>query len=277
MKDAVDVVAYFERIGYAGEREPTLDVLRAIHARHAESIAFENLNPLVGWPVTLDAASLERKIVQGGRGGYCYEHNLLFQHVLRALGFRVTGLAARVLWGLPADTVRPRTHMLLRVELDEGPYVADVGFGGMTLTAPLRLEAGVEQSTSHEPFRLTAAGQAFDMEARVRGEWRPLYRFGLEENLLPDYELASWYLSHHPASSFVTGLMAARPAPGLRYALHDNEFAVHHLGGPTERRVLTSAPELRAVLEGELGLTLPDAPELDAALERLATKRPERG
>jgi N-hydroxyarylamine O-acetyltransferase len=151
---ALDLDAYFRRIGYAGGREPTLDTLAALHLRHVQAIAFENLNPLLGWPVALDLASLERKLVHGGRGGYCFEQNLLFGHVLGTLGFRVTGLAARVQWNRPEDALRALTHQLLRVDLADGPYIADVGFGGQTLTGPLRLEPGLEQTTPHEPFRL---------------------------------------------------------------------------------------------------------------------------
>ncbi len=87
-----DLDAYFERIGYSGERVPTLATLAAIHVRHTEAIAFENLNPLIGWPIRLDMESLQQKMVRDGRGSYCYEHNLLLKHALDALCFRVTGL-----------------------------------------------------------------------------------------------------------------------------------------------------------------------------------------
>src|SRR5687767_5778051 len=123
----IDLDAYFNRIGYAGPRAPTLEVLREIHARHTESIAFENLNPFMRWPVLLDIPSLERKIVQGGRGGYCFEHNLLLREVLTELGFSVQGLAARVLWNAPNDdTITARGHMLLRVDSGDQTYIADV-------------------------------------------------------------------------------------------------------------------------------------------------------
>src|SRR4249920_3430118 len=94
---------YFQRIGHTGPRSPTLDTLRALHLRHTTTIAFENLSPLLGWPVHLDIESLHQKLVRDGRGGYCFEQNLLFSHALRALGFRVAGLAARVLWNTTDD------------------------------------------------------------------------------------------------------------------------------------------------------------------------------
>jgi N-hydroxyarylamine O-acetyltransferase len=276
MTAEIDLNAYFERISYEGPRTPTLETLRAIVLLHPEAIAFENLNPLLGWPVRLDAASLEQKLVRGGRGGYCFEQNLLLKHVLEALGFRVTGLAARVLWNAPEGAVTARGHMLLRVDVGDEPYLADAGFGGLTLTAPLRLQADTEQSTPHEPFRLVRAGEELVMQAKIRAEWTALYRFGLQEQLLPDYEVTNWYLSTHPSSHFRTGLIAARADPDRRYALRNNELAVHHLSGSTERRTLTSPAELREALESALRLTLPEAPEVDAALERLTVPRRER-
>jgi N-hydroxyarylamine O-acetyltransferase len=267
--DAIDLDGYFRRIGYSGSRAPTLETLRALHLRHALGIPFENLDPFLRRPVPLDLPSLEAKLVQRRRGGYCFEHNLLFKHVLETLGFTVTGLAARVLWNQPEGTILPRTHMLLRVALDGQDYIADVGFGGQTLTAPMRLIAGIEQATPHEPFRLLEAGEGFLMQALVGGAWRPLHRFDLQEQRLPDYELANWYISTHPESRFVKNLTVALPAPDRRYALFNSEFAVHHLGGPSEHRRLTGAAEVRQVLEEVFGLTLPDGPELDAALARL--------
>ncbi len=97
----IDLDAYFQRIGYDGERTPTLATLRAIHARHATMIPFENLSPLLRQPVRLDLSSLQDKLIHQGRGGYCFEHNLLLRAALLALGFQVRGLAARVRWNVP--------------------------------------------------------------------------------------------------------------------------------------------------------------------------------
>lgn len=272
MTQGIDLDAYFHRIGYKGARSPTLETLRALHRLHPEAIPFENLDPLLKRPVLLDAATLERKLVREGRGGYCYEHNLLFRDVLKSLGFSVVGLAARVLWNAPEGAVTPCTHMLLRVEIDGAPYVGDVGFGGQVMTGPLRLEADGEQATPHEPFRLVRAGSddVFVMQSKIRDAWVSLYRFDLQEQFAPDYEVASWYVSTHPQSIFVNNLLAARTTSDRRYALRNNELAVHHLNGGTDKRTLTDAAEIRETLQTAIGLTLPDAPGLDDALDRVA-------
>ena len=273
--DRPDLSAYFARIGYAdGPRAATLETLRALHLHHAQAIAFENLDPLSGQPVKLDLPSLEGKLVHAGRGGYCFEQNLLFSHVLRELGFHVTGLAARVLWNVPDGTVRPRGHMLLRVDFGAEPYIADVGFGGLTLTGPLRLVRDVAQPTPHEPFRLIDQNGDFILQAQVRDTWKSLYRFDMQQQFQVDYEVSSWYMATHPRSPFVTNLMAARPVPGRRYALFNNQLTVHELPvgnaeGSTEQRTLGSAAEIRAALQTHFGLRVPAGPGMDAALARV--------
>jgi N-hydroxyarylamine O-acetyltransferase len=266
----LDLAAYLRRIGYDGPRLASLDTLRALHLRHTENIPFENLNPLLGWPVALDAASLEAKIVRGGRGGWCFEQNWLFRYALEAIGFHVRGLAARVLWGAADGHAGARSHMVLEVELDGEAYLADVGFGGPTPTAPLRMIPDVEQPTPHERFRLRepAAGDYhLEMDADA---WRPLYRFRRDEQLLPDYEVSSWYLCHHPESFFRRDLVAARTFPGGRLALRNNVLTVHRTGRPADTRRLDTADEIQGVLESEMKLTLPDASDLDRILDRIA-------
>jgi len=272
-RDDFDLGAYFERIGYDGPTAARLETLREIHRLHPQAIAFENLNPLLHWPVSLDARSLQDKMVKQQRGGYCYEHNLLLKHALECVGFRVAGLAARVLWNHPEDAIRPRTHMLLQVDVEDELWIADVGFGGLTLTAPLRLVEHTPQATPHEPFRVARLSGDYAVQAEVRGAWRTLYRFDLQEQVLPDYELASWYLSNHPESHFVRRLIAARTDPQCRYALLDDELAIHELGGETARRKLSSADELREVLSDTFGIAVPEGREVDGKLGALINMR----
>lgn len=264
--EEADLDAYLQRIGYQGEAAPTLATLRAIHYGHATSIAFENLSPLLRQPVRLDLPALLEKLIYGGRGGWCFEQNLLLSHALRALGFRVSGLAARVRWNVPDEIITARSHMLLRVELDDGPYIADVGFGGLTLTAPLRLAPDEAQTTPHEPFRLVEHGASYALQAQLAEEWRTLYAFELQEQHQVDYEVSNWYLATNPRSHFLSSLIAARPDDGRRYALRNNQLSVHHRDGHSERHTLTSVAELCAVLERDFRLKLPDGLALEDAL-----------
>ncbi len=250
-----DLGAYLARIGYAGERTPTLATLRALHALQPAAIAFENLDPLLGRPVALDPAALQAKLVACARGGYCFELNALFASALRALGFAVTPLSARVRWGRPTPPPEsPRTHMLLRVDLDEGAILADVGFGGQLLDAPLRLVTGIEQSTPTSLMRLTRDGDGTLLQTRIGAEWRDVYRFTAEAQHPIDYELANWYTATHPESLFRNHLLMERLTPGRRVSLFDTRFTERDAGGPASETALRSAYELGDVLAGQFGI-----------------------
>jgi arylamine N-acetyltransferase len=100
--DAVDVAAYFGRIGYRGPAEPTVETVHALVAAHNQSIPFENLDPLLGIPVAdLSAAALTDKLVHRRRGGYCYEHNGLMGYVLDRVGLWRATVRRPVVWMIP--------------------------------------------------------------------------------------------------------------------------------------------------------------------------------
>jgi len=271
MEATINLDAYFERIGYHGVQKATPGVLRELHLLHPKAIAFENLGPFLGIPVKLDPESLQQKMVQDGRGGYCFEHNLLFKLVLEALGFRVKGLAARILWNVPDNLITPRGHMLLQIEAEGNEYVADVGFGGLGLTGPLLLETAGEQETPHEPYKLIRNGGEYTLQSYVKNEWKSLYRFNLDEHHREDYEVTNWYLSNKPESHFVTGLIAARSDinPKRRYGLRGNELSIHTLNVGTEKRTLHTADELMESLRQTFLIKLPDVQNLDEKLEEI--------
>lgn len=265
----VDLARYFARIGYEGSREPTLATLSALVERHTDAIPFENLDPLAGRTVALDLASLSKKMLEDGRGGYCFEHNHLFLDVLTTLGFQVTQLAGRVMWLLARDAeVTPRTHMLLRVELPDGPRIADVGFG-VSITGPLRLVPDEPQETPHERFRLIPIEEDFLLEVELGDGWQPVYRFDLARAHRADYETASWYLCNHPESGFKKQLRVSRASGGVRYTLRDRTFTVHRRSGRREQRIVQNVASLREILTDTFGIRIPDDPDTAAALERV--------
>ncbi len=264
----MDIDAYMARIGYDGPRAPTLDTLRDLHRLHPAAIAFENLDPLLGRRVLLDAATLQDKLVHGGRGGYCYEQNLLFAHVLRALGFTVREHLARIQWGRPDSVRAQRSHMLLVVDVEGARHVADVGFGGNVLTGPLLLDSSELQQTPHEPYRIVRDGDDYTIEFRLRDDWLKLMRFDLSEQIYEDHVQCNWFASTYPESRFVRSLIGARAMPGKRYTLANNMLTVHHVNGGSDKRAL-GAIELRDVLTDLFEIKLDGLHGLDDALARL--------
>ena len=269
--ESIDLHAYLERIGLRQPVAPNLQTLRAIIAAHVATIPFENLDPFLGVSPALDIASVQRKLVRDYRGGYCFEQNRLLSDALRAIGFQVTDLAARVLWGQPEDAITARTHMLLRVEAEEKAWLADVGFGGNTPTGPLEFVPYVEQGTPHETFRLIRRDDAdWRVQMLADREWMTLYRFDLQPQFAADYRVSNYWTSTNPDSHFVTGLTAARAPACRRLALRNRQFTEYATGGATTKRTLATAEEIRAVLQDEFLIRLPENPKLDERIEQLA-------
>lgn len=267
-----DQDAWLNRIGYDGPRNPTLAVLRDLVYAHATAISYESIDVLLDRPPRLDLESLQRKMISQRRGGYCFEQNCLFRGGLRSLGFDVTSLQARVVRGLAIDAPRPMLHMILQVNLPEGPYLADVGFGNLAPTAPLRLVPDLEQDTPHEVVRFINMGDELTLQARIGQGWAHIYRAVLLPRVDAEYEICNWFTASHPDSPYRSNLIAARPGPGkTRVTLFNARLIVRHASGETERRTLETPVEYRDVLRDTFGLDLSDA-ELAQALETVARK-----
>lgn len=246
MTSSLQLDKYLHRIDFQGLPKPDLITLSAIQLQHIKTIPFENLNPFTGAPVAVNLPAVEDKLVNHRRGGYCFEQNKLLLAALQQIGYQVKGLAARVILDQPVEAITPRTHMLLLIDLDGVRHLADVGFGSLSPTAPLRLETDVIQTTAHEAYRLVRQDGDYRLEAEVKGEWKPLYKFHLDEYFEIDYKVMNWYTSCHPSSHFTHTLIAARAFDGGRYALRNTVLHKHRLGQASE---LTNLPDPRSVLE----------------------------
>jgi len=239
----VDLGAYAARIEYGGEFTPTLATLRDVHLAHATHIPFENLDILLGLPIRLDLESVTAKLIHARRGGYCFEQNALLAAVLEAIGFRVTRLAARVRMG--ATEVRPRSHMLLAVDVEGGRWLADVGFGGDGLLLPVRLQADEVQRHFGWQYRVIVEGASHVLQTWRPAGWLDLYSFTLEEQYAVDYEVSNYFTSTFPTSPFVTRLVAQRPGIEARLLLVNRQLTEQRPDGVSE----STLPDDDAVLE----------------------------
>ncbi len=252
-----DVTAYCRRIGYSGDLQSTIATLRALHRAHVGAIPFENIDALLGRPILLDPASLQAKLVIARRGGYCFEQNLLFKDVLESVGFRVTGLAARVR-GAGTYPLRARTHMVLLVRAEGHTFFADVGFGGTGLLDPLPFMADREFDSPIVRFRFTERHGLWVLQSsQLEAEWIDLYAFTEEPQERIDYEVANWYTSTFPSSVFRHSLTGQRVRPHERVILRNRDLTITTAGGE-ERRLVNSAAEARTILREKIGLELPD-------------------
>ncbi|MHB1834608.1 MAG: arylamine N-acetyltransferase family protein [Solirubrobacteraceae bacterium] len=249
--DGFRLDAYLRRIGIGRRPSPA-----ELHRAHVTSIPFENLDPHRGVPVSLELEALQDKLVDRGRGGYCFEQNLLLAWALRAIGTEVETLLARVRLGRPAGTPRPRTHLVLRVRAGGEVWLADAGFGGGTLLEPIPFEPGGVYVQSGWQFRIVRDGAEHVLEIGDDSGFTELYGFTLEPVPHVDIEVSNWFTSSHPRSPFVTGLNVTRVrADGTFIALSDwSGLSLTERSAAATVSVPVSREEIPALLSARFGL-----------------------
>jgi N-hydroxyarylamine O-acetyltransferase len=259
MSTDLDLEAYLRRIGLEAKPAADLAGLRALHFAHATTIPFENLDIQMGLPIRLDLASLETKLVRQRRGGYCFEHNTLFRAALAACGFEVIACEARVRLG--AMEVLPRTHMLLRVQVESAPWLCDVGFGGEGLLHPLPMD-GEPHAQFLNTYRIIQEGALQVLQSFHYGGWEDLYAFMPEPRFPVDFELANHYTSTHPESRFLKTLTAQLPGPEVRRILRNRAYAELR-GDQAEGREL-APEEVLPMLREVFGIEVPEGAKFRA-------------
>ena len=257
--DGFDQDAWLIRIAYDGPLAPTLETLRGLVFAHAQAIAYESLDIMLGRVPKLGVAELQRKMIDHKRGGYCFEQNMLFRAGLRSLGYRVTSLQGRVVRGLAIDAPRPAIHMLLQVELPQGPYLADVGFGNLAPTVPLMLAPHVEQPTPHGLVRFIDVNGELTLQQLLGQRWEHIYRVIPYPRYDAEYEVANWYTATHPDAPYLSNMIAARPLPnGSRLTMFNGRVTLRALNGDSHRRDLETPEAFAAVLREEFALAVSD-------------------
>ena len=251
-----DLPAYLERIGLSGAPS-----LHEMHRAHVTRILFENLDPLVGIPESLAPDALADKLVDARRGGYCFEHNLLFKEALEASGARVEPMLVRVRNGLPAALVGPLTHLLLRVEWDGATWHADVGFGQGTVIEPIPFGPGGAYEQLGWRYRVVQEERLLVMQTESEDGWRDLYAFTPEPVPPIDIEVNNWFTCTHPESRFVTRLLVTEHGQdGTRTTLSDfgGEMTLSVETPTGSEREPVARDAVPALLEQRFGLREPE-------------------
>ncbi|WP_051639853.1 arylamine N-acetyltransferase [Cellulomonas sp. URHE0023] len=251
----LDLDAYLARIG-----QPAAGTLAEIHRAHLAAIPFENLDVLLDRGVSVDLPDVERKLVHGLRGGYCYEHALLLGAALERLGYTVRRRLARI--GDPSVTPRPRSHLVLFVLVDDTWHLADTGYGS-GLLVPVPLVDGAESTQGGWTFRtLLLADGGWQLREKRSGHWLTHYTVPHEDTFLVDVAAANWVTSTSPTSRFTPQLVVQRKDESLAHMLTGRELVVE---SPAGRESVTKVADdaLDGVLR-DMGLTL--SPEQLAVL-----------
>jgi N-hydroxyarylamine O-acetyltransferase len=253
---SLDLGAYLERIGWSGQVPVTLETLSRLIRAHMSSIAFENLDALLGRPVRLDLDAIQDKLVRRRRGGYCFEHAILFAAAIERLGFKPARHSARVVLFFPR-TETPRTHMFLTVSLPHGRFVVDPGFGGAAAQFAIPLEDGRAESHHGASHWMTKDGPYWWMRTQTGDESSDVWVSTLEEEYPIDFEMANHYTASHPRSPFVNRLMMSLFKPDGRVTLMNRDLTIRR-GVTVHKSQLADRAALRNLLIEHFGFDLPE-------------------
>uniref|UniRef100_G3ML93 arylamine N-acetyltransferase n=1 Tax=Amblyomma maculatum TaxID=34609 RepID=G3ML93_AMBMU len=273
--------AYLTRLGVREKPCADFATLCSLIEAHLQRVTFENIDVLLHRMIEIDADSLFDKIIGRGRGGYCFELNSLFARLLQALGYRLRLRMARVRWGVPLDApLTLKQHLVPIVELAEGEYLVDVGFGSANPYLPLPL---VEQgsSSANHPYTLRSLGAETDCEPgtlelciRGRDGWIPMYRIEPRDQRWRDCMPLNWYVSTHPQSIMRRMLLVGRTDGEAWLSLNNGRYRrrLRRAGyEAVEKRDIRDAEELLAVLQNEFHVPLCPENDVELLKARLAT------
>ena len=247
---------YLRKIGLPRPTGATVEALRHLHLAHRETFLFENLTIQKGGGISLRLGDLERKFLDEGCGGYCFEHNTLFAAVLHDLGFSLTTLLGRVRNGPPEGWVR--THMVLRVAIDGAPWLADVGYGGFGLLEPLTLLDGATSEQGGATYALRREHSLWVVSMRDRSSVADLYEFTEDPQTAGDIEVANHYTATHPDSRFRRTLTIQAATREARTLIRGDSVIRFRDGWTTDEPI--DRTQLRTAVRNLFGVELPATP-----------------
>lgn len=251
----MDIDAYLSRIGLSERPPPTLAGLRAVQRAHLGAVPYENFDVQLGRRVTTDIPAIYDKIVTRRRGGWCYEMNGILGWALRELGFNVTRATGAVKRAVYGDAVIGN-HLLLRVDLPEGRYVADAGFGD-----------GPRDPFAVADGPLTSGGFGYAVERLDAHWWRlnsftgvgaPSFDFNTDPADEAHLSRMCDGLQTRPDSSFVLNAVAFRHTDDGIHILRGRTLLQARPATKTER-LIADADDLVATLKAVFDLDLPGA------------------
>jgi N-hydroxyarylamine O-acetyltransferase len=150
-------------------------------------------------------------------------------------------------------------HMVLRVDLPEGAFLADVGFGNLAPTTALKLLVDKEQESPHEIMRFVVLGDELVLQSKLGNNWEHIYRVVFLPRLDAEYAIYNWFTATHPKSLHVNNLIAARPGPnGTRLTLFNSRLSVRYPSGEVDRRTISGSQAFCDVLTKDFGIRLSD-------------------
>ncbi|KAF2832952.1 arylamine N-acetyltransferase 2 [Ophiobolus disseminans] len=207
---------------YSGDAFKDIHYLDQLHTHMISAVPYENLWLHYSHTHTnnIKPQDTYTSIVTNGRGrgGYCFQVSIFFNHMLRGLGFPAYLAPVRIrhrLDGVPQGDYSGWVHLVNLTTLSDGTkWALDVGFGGDGPTAPIQLIHDRKQTNmGSQEIRLwhdwipaqlhrTEETKLWVYQYRNGPEqvWNSFYAFSEAEAIEADFHNLNWYTGSHPES-----------------------------------------------------------------------------
>jgi arylamine N-acetyltransferase len=194
---------------------------------------------------------------------------------LQDMGFSVKPVVCRVRWGKEDDTKQANTgftHLALKVNTDDGDFLADVGFAGTNSIEPVSLDVGFDSQdllegqfhvvpSKHKDFHV--------LELFLKGKWSPLYEWRDETAPFVDQECYNWFSCTYPTARFVTQLFTCRTIENERHHILNDEYVIRQGHGAERKKItekITEKARLLQLIDEVFGVKLEETDGIDRYL-----------
>ncbi|MEQ9231379.1 MAG: arylamine N-acetyltransferase [Cyclobacteriaceae bacterium] len=227
---AIDTATYLNKLGLFKEL-PSLNYLRQLHRQHQMVIPFENLDVHFRRPITPDVRKIFNKIIPTKRGGFCYELNLLFYHLLVHLGYECQLISANVFNKETKEFGPEYDHMAILVKIQDSIYLCDVGFGdGFIYPKKLDLHSLQMDFNRYFKFFIDPDDNYFIKRTLDTQNFEPLYRFKIQMREPIEFLDQINFKQSSPESPFVGKKIITMLTPEGRITLSDGKLRIQERG-----------------------------------------------
>ena len=249
----IDVEAYLKRLGLEKE-EPNIKFLRKLHSAHIHRIPFENLDIHYRRKILLDYSKIFDKIVRKRRGGFCYELNGLFYHLLYHLGYDCYVTSAQMK-NEEGEFDAPYGHMAIIANVDDKNYLVDVGFGN-SFSYPKEIQTGAVQMdyTTYWRFDKDPDENLLLQFSSNASNFETKYRFAFEEKQIIQFMEMCEYHQTSEKSIFTQRKLITIKTEDGRVTLTDKKLKILKLAEVEEIPILNE-DEFLSKLEQYFGIS----------------------
>ncbi|MEA5085230.1 MAG: arylamine N-acetyltransferase [Lachnospiraceae bacterium] len=251
------VEQYFERLGIIYSKDewrPTENNLKRLQNIHIAKIPYENLSILIHEPISLNGNDLYEKIIVKKRGGYCFEVNGLFTHLLKALGYQVTVYNCRFIF--EDKGVQMRRHRIMKVKFENEAYLTDVSFRNEYPRYALRLKCDKVQFDGIAEYKFTKDDYyGYILWQKLPNqEWKQIFGFDESPQSETDFFLPNYFCETHPQSPFIDGPHMSICPENKHITIAGRKFVISEKNEVADKTVIGSEEEFIDLCRRHFGI-----------------------